>query len=168
MQWKPKTNGIFFSKYINNLSKKNLEKEDLENLKNDTADVISKCINPSQTDSSNRLTSTNLVLGYIQSGKTTSMEAVSCMARDNGFKLIILLSGHVTNLAEQTQDRVYEALNMFGWKRIEVPGGGAKLNYEDINVALKDIVSSQEDDLFDDEEKQAVLIVTMKNHSNIR
>ena len=36
------------------------------------------------------------------------MEAVSCMARDNGFKLIILLSGHVTNLAEQTQDRVYE------------------------------------------------------------
>ena len=69
MQWKPKTNGIFFSKYINNLSKKNLEKEDLENLKNDTADVISKCINPSQTDSSNRLSSTNLVLGYIQSGK---------------------------------------------------------------------------------------------------
>ena len=167
MQWKPKTNGIFFSKYINNLSKKNLEKEDLENLKNDTADVISKCINPSQTDSSNRLTSTNLVLGYIQSGKTTSMEAVSCMARDNGFKLIILLSGHVTNLAEQTQDRVYEALNMFGWKRIEVPGGGAKLNYEDINVALKDIVSSQEDDLFDDEEKQAVLIVTMKHHKRI-
>ena len=51
---------VFFSKYINNLSKKNLEKEDLENLKNDTADVISKCINPSQTDSSNRLTSTNL------------------------------------------------------------------------------------------------------------
>ena len=29
----------------------------------------------------------NLVLGYIQSGKTTSMEAVACMARDNGFKL---------------------------------------------------------------------------------
>ncbi len=167
MQWRPKTNGIFFSKYINNLSKKDLQKEDLENLKNDTADVISKCINPSQTDSSNRLTSTNLVLGYIQSGKTTSMEAVSCMARDNGFKLIILLSGHVTNLAEQTQDRVYEALNMFGWKRIEVPGGGTKLNYEDINIALKDIVSSQEDDLFDDEEKQAVLIVTMKHHKRI-
>ena len=41
MQWKPKTNGIFFSKYINNLSKKNLERRFRE-LKNDTADVISK------------------------------------------------------------------------------------------------------------------------------
>ena len=168
MQWKPKTDGIFFSKYINNLlKKKNFEQEDLNNLKHDTADVISKCINPVQTDSSNRLTSTNLVLGYIQSGKTTSMEAVSCMARDNGFKLIILLSGHVTNLAEQTQDRVYEALNMFGWKRIEVPGGGAKLNYEDINIALKDIITSEADDLFEDEEKQSVLIVTMKHHKRI-
>ena len=39
------------------------------------------------------------------------------MARDNGFKLMIVLSGHVSNLTEQTQERVYETLDQFGWNR---------------------------------------------------
>ena len=154
MQWKPKVDGYFFSKFLNNLkSKKKFEPEDIENLKKDTTDIISKCINPSDKNSSERLASTNLVLGYIQSGKTTSMESVACMARDNAYKLIILLSGHVTNLAEQTQDRVYKSLNMFGWKRIEVPGKGEQLDYEDIIKKLKKIIEVENDDLFEDEEK---------------
>lgn len=168
MQWKPKVDGYFFSKFLNNLkSKKKFEPEDIENLKKDTTDIISKCINPSDKNSSERLASTNLVLGYIQSGKTTSMESVACMARDNAYKLIILLSGHVTNLAEQTQDRVYKSLNMFGWKRIEVPGKGEQLDYEDIIKKLKKIIEVENDDLFEDEEKQSVLIVTMKHHRRL-
>src|SRR4051812_3683750 len=34
-----------------------------------------------------------LVVGYVQSGKTTSMAAAAAMARDNGFGIVILIAG---------------------------------------------------------------------------
>ena len=45
------------------------------------------------------------------------MEAVSCIARDNGFKLIIILSGHVSNLADQTKGRTIDHSIICMWKK---------------------------------------------------
>ena len=89
--WKPKDNGHFASLYKDKLKKKGFLDLDIKKIFENSKDVLSKSIDPNTKENYGRLSSKNIVLGYIQSGKTTSMEAVSCMARDNGFKLIILL-----------------------------------------------------------------------------
>ena len=121
--WQPEDNGYFTTIYKKKLLDENFLKLDVDNIIKNSKDVLSKSINPKLPVNEGRLSSKNICLGYIQSGKTTSMEAVSCMARDNGFKLIIILSGHVINLANQTRDRVYKSLDMYGWKKIEIESG---------------------------------------------
>lgn len=44
-----------------------------------------------------------LVIGYVQSGKTTSFMSVIAKAADSGYRLIVVLSGVTNNLREQTQ-----------------------------------------------------------------
>lgn len=56
------------------------------------------------------LVSKGLVLGYIQSGKTANFSAVIAKAVDEGYKLIVVLSGMHNNLRLQTQARLVEEL----------------------------------------------------------
>jgi hypothetical protein len=49
---------------------------------------------------------TGLVCGYVQSGKTVSMEMVAALAKDNGYRIIILIAGVTTNLVGQSVDRM--------------------------------------------------------------
>ena len=51
-----------------------------------------------------------LVLGYVQSGKTTSFMSVIAKAADTGYRVFIILSGITDNLRSQTQARVDEML----------------------------------------------------------
>ena len=51
-----------------------------------------------------------LVLGYVQSGKTTNFMPVMAKAADLGYRMIIVLSGTTDNLRRQTQGRVDDYL----------------------------------------------------------
>jgi hypothetical protein len=51
-----------------------------------------------------------LVLGYVQSGKTTNFMGVMAKAADAGYRLFIVLSGITDNLRSQTQERIEEVL----------------------------------------------------------
>lgn len=51
-----------------------------------------------------------LVLGYVQSGKTTNFMSVVAKAADVGYRLIIVLTGTTENLRTQTQDRINDYL----------------------------------------------------------
>lgn len=51
-----------------------------------------------------------LVVGYVQSGKTTNFTALAAKAADAGYNLIIVLGGIHTSLRRQTQERVQHAL----------------------------------------------------------
>ena len=51
-----------------------------------------------------------LVLGYVQSGKTTNFMSVVSKAADIGYRLIIVLTGTTENLRYQTQQRVDDYL----------------------------------------------------------
>jgi hypothetical protein len=54
--------------------------------------------------------SRGLVLGYIQSGKTTNYMSVVAKAADVGYRLFVVLSGVTDNLRSQTQARLEEKL----------------------------------------------------------
>lgn len=51
-----------------------------------------------------------LVLGYVQSGKTTNFTAVIAKAADAGYRLFIVLSGIHDALRQQTQDRLNDQI----------------------------------------------------------
>lgn len=51
-----------------------------------------------------------LVVGYVQSGKTTSFMSLIAKAADVGYQLIIVLAGITNNLRSQTQERFEEKL----------------------------------------------------------
>lgn len=64
--------------------------------------VIAQTPRP-ETDS---WTSKGLVVGYVQSGKTTNFTSVIAKAADVGYKLVIVLSGIHNGLRRQTQERL--------------------------------------------------------------
>lgn len=49
-----------------------------------------------------------LVVGNVQSGKTANMAGVIAMAADIGFNFFVVLAGRVTNLRQQTSNRLYD------------------------------------------------------------
>lgn len=76
--------------------------EAVPRLQEESINVLSGCARP-QGPSVRR---TGLVCGYVQSGKTNSIETVSALARDNGYRMIILLGGVTTILVDQSRGRV--------------------------------------------------------------
>lgn len=70
--------------------------------------ILGRCLPP--TDASDH--ETGLVVGYVQSGKTLSFETVISLARDNGYGIIIVLSGTKNNLREQSEERLTKDLGI--------------------------------------------------------
>src|SRR5690348_16904909 len=60
-----------------------------QQLQEEAVAVLSRCVPPSTPMGS----TAGLVIGYIQSGKTMSFTTVTALARDNGYKLIIVITG---------------------------------------------------------------------------
>ena len=54
----------------------------------------------------------SLVLGYVQSGKTTNFISLVSKAADSGYRFILILTGITNNLREQTQMRIDERLTL--------------------------------------------------------
>ena len=50
-----------------------------------------------------------MVLGHVQSGKTSNYSALICKAADAGYRIIILLAGTTNLLRRQTQERIDES-----------------------------------------------------------
>lgn len=68
--------------------------------------ILSHCVKPGTNDSI-----TNIAVGYVQSGKTLSFTTLTALAADNGYRMIIYLTGTKTNLEKQTSDRLASDLD---------------------------------------------------------
>lgn len=88
-----------------------LQKRISEDIGDAVADVdssSSRVLSLSEAPGSESIRTRGLVLGYVQSGKTTNFMSVIAKAADAGYKLIIVLSGITDNLRQQTQARISE------------------------------------------------------------
>lgn len=79
----------------------------LEDLDRSSSTVLASCRTPWAETKGGR----GLVVGYVQSGKTTNFTAVIAKAADVGFRLFIVLSGTTKSLRRQTQARLDEQLH---------------------------------------------------------
>lgn len=59
--------------------------------------------------------SRGLVMGHVQSGKTTNFLGLATKAADEGYRLIIVLSGVTNNLRAQTQERLEASIDKAQW-----------------------------------------------------
>ena len=98
-EWEPKTNGIFFKNFLDGLS----DDFDKKFLTHETRQILGACPKPTLNDYYNH---TQLVLGKVQSGKTTSFNSVISLALDNGFDLVILLGGRSNQLLKQNRNEL--------------------------------------------------------------
>lgn len=81
---------------------------DRETVKREAVAVLARCVPPTAPSGQE----TSLVIGYIQSGKTTSFTTVAALARDNGYRLIIVITGITRNLFEQSSNRLEKDLRI--------------------------------------------------------
>lgn len=89
----------------------------------DSVDVTSTAIIQSlrQANGTDFFNLKGLVVGYVQSGKTTNFMSVIAKAADVGYRLIIVLTGMTENLRVQTQARLEQQLilhNHGKWHRL--------------------------------------------------
>jgi Z1 domain len=97
-----------------------------------------------------------LVLGYVQSGKTTNFTAVIAKAADAGYSFFIVLSGIHNGLRQQTQDRLSEQLwspSRQEWHRL---------------TAEEDFRPTDSVDAMLNAGEQKVLVVVKKNATRLR
>lgn len=89
-------------------SKDGLSDTEAYNLRASTTDILRHCNAHNAVENPEV---THLVVGYVQSGKTMSFTGVLAMARDNGYRVAIILTGITTNLQEQTSVRLAKDLD---------------------------------------------------------
>lgn len=85
-------------------------KEEIPDGCEDVDQASSRVISLGSSAGDEHIDTRGLVLGYVQSGKTTNFMSVIAKAADVGYKLIIVLSGQTDNLRQQTQDRIQHYL----------------------------------------------------------
>ena len=129
-----------------------------------SAAILSRGVSPTAQNS----TATGLVVGYVQSGKTLSFTTVMALARDNGFRLVIVIAGTSVNLLRQSSSRLREDLFVD-----DVDGNLRWIAYEnpvndDNNLRhLQQSLDEWRDPQVPDNEKATVLITVMKNHTHL-
>lgn len=96
-------------RYIELMSRigKKLDDEELATSQKETVSILENCGDP-KSDKVHSVT--ELVVGYVQSGKTMSFTSVSALAHDNGFRVIIYFTGNKNNLLDQTTKRLKKDL----------------------------------------------------------
>ena len=97
---------FFWDRYRLQLLNTGLSPTIVDKLDNDTLNNLMSYIgNPYSEDNFSRK---GLVIGDVQSGKTSNYIGLICKAVDAGYKVIFLLTGTIETLRKQTQQRVEE------------------------------------------------------------
>ncbi len=145
------------------LSEANLDDASRMRVEDQSVGVLASCLPPGV-----RGRRTGLVVGYVQSGKTLSFTAVTALARDNGYPLVILMAGTKTNLHRQTSRRLRKDLKverdggMSPWLLVENPKAGGP-DVDAIANAVATSVSPNVPEHF----RQTVIITVMKNATRL-
>lgn len=104
-------NQPFWNRYRRYLiENSSLDQKSIDLLDFDTLPKILNCLgNPNEKFEGKRLIR-GLIIGDVQSGKTSTYTGLICKAADAGYKVIILLAGTTESLRQQTQERIDEGV----------------------------------------------------------
>ena len=130
-------------------------------VRGEAATILSRCGAPGEA-----VRRAGLVVGYVQSGKTTSFTAVSALAADNGYGLVVIIGGTSTPLLVQTRGRLSKALQLEDldafrrWVHVASPQPGSSESQR-LAAALQEHLDPESD------ERVPVLVTIMKQHTHM-
>jgi hypothetical protein len=133
-RWNPRTDGADFARF---LDASGLPISAQDQLRSFTPRVLGQGAPPTEDG-----VSTGLVIGKVQSGKTNSFLALSALASDNGYRIIILLSGTKNILKSQTYRQVVNKLSRGarGWRAFNFEPAVDEADFETtLRIALSAI-----------------------------
>jgi len=140
----------------------NLSEESSATLSHEALAILGQCISPILPEGS----TTGLVVGYVQSGKTMSFTTVAALAHDNGYPIVIVIAGTSKPLLNQSTERLTKDLRLNSredrrWKPLLNP----KLT--DIQ-GITNTLTQWNNPETPDNAKQTVLITVMKQHTHLK
>ncbi|HYG64955.1 MAG TPA: Z1 domain-containing protein [Thermoanaerobaculia bacterium] len=138
-----------------------LNQENADRVIREAHQVLSQCTPPSESTP----VRTGLVCGYVQSGKTASMTAVSALARDNRYRVIVLIAGTTENLVTQNRDRLETHLRAAAtdWKWLMLTNPRPETERDDLRALAQEWRSEH----YEDEDRRTLFISVMKNYSHL-
>lgn len=93
-----------FELYKQYLVRKGYSEDVITKLTQTCEQILARCANPNETNEADRKKK-GLVVGDVQSGKTTNYMGVINLAFDYGYKIVVILAGSTNSLRLQTQKR---------------------------------------------------------------
>lgn len=145
------------------MDRKRFDGEAASKVVGEASRILSRCLPPSAQNEDRA----GLVIGYVQSGKTLSFTTVTALARDNSYRLVIVLAGTKTNLLDQNEERLTGDLGILEergkfWRVLVNPRADAdKVNEVQGTLDLWDRYGDRP------ERCRTLLIVVMKNAARL-
>lgn len=103
--WKINTQGEFIKSFEALLQDDNYVDDDIHEIVNNAVNTLVNCPNPK---SDQNVKKTGIVIGKVQSGKTSNFLALTALAFDNGYNIVTIFGGTKNNLVQQNFDRIEE------------------------------------------------------------
>ena len=145
-------------------SQTNLSLQERDRLRDESVSILAHCVAPTAPDTHH----SGLVVGSIQSGKTLSFTTVAALARDNRYRVVIVLTGTVKILNSQSVKRLANLLRIgsrsdFAWRLLRNPKA-TQAQAQEIDEILQDWNSQVGVGL----QPQTLLIAVLKNAIHLR
>lgn len=107
--WEILMDGFFRSNVEKQMLTDGMSSEATETVFSNAARILSHCPNPTTHEA---LAETGIVIGKVQSGKTSNFISVLALAFDNGYNIAIVLGGNTLELLKQNADRIGESFHV--------------------------------------------------------
>jgi hypothetical protein len=151
--WPIRMDGKAASVITESLLEDDMPEESVQQTMSNAAEVLGYCPNPHSGDSCRE---TGIVIGKVQSGKTSNFISLTALAFDNGYNVIVVLGGTKKILVQQNRNRIEQYFK--------------KMANEDLaildTVDNKDLINSETIEQMVGTGKK-VIIVALKNKTQI-
>ncbi|MHB8097396.1 MAG: Z1 domain-containing protein [Erysipelotrichaceae bacterium] len=108
-EWKIKVDGFYKSQVEEKLLEDEIPQESIDKIFENAVKILSKCPNPKFNKD---ISQTGILIGKVQSGKTSNFISLVSLAFDNEYDIAIILGGNTLQLLQQNAKRVSNAFNV--------------------------------------------------------
>ena len=150
--WKIKVDGYFKSQVEKQLLKDDISQESVDKIFDNATKILSKCPDPNLNI---KVSQTGILIGKVQSGKTSNFISLTSLAFDNGYDIVVILGGNTNQLLQQNADRISSAYNVSSERLTVLKTNDNKMLIN--SERIKEFI----------ENKRKIIIVGLKHYKHI-
>lgn len=150
--WKIRIDGFFKLQVEKQLLNDDITQESVDKIFENATQILSKCPNPNINKD---VSQTGILIGKVQSGKTSNFISLASLAFDNGYEIVIILGGNTLQLLQQNAKRISDAFNVNSEKLTVLKTDNNKMLIN--SDIIKEFI----------ENKRKIIIVGLKHYKHI-